>query len=54
MRFKVYFTKADVEDYFIIEGESLEDVKIKAREELHKRGLTVESNFVWSEEIKWN
>lgn len=52
MTYKIYFTKNNIEDYFIIRGSTLEDIKNKTREELEKRGLTIKNNFVWSEEVK--
>jgi hypothetical protein len=58
MTFKIHFTHKgenvvdDVDDYFIVEGDTLEDIRDNANKELAKRNLDVHESNVWSEEIK--
>jgi hypothetical protein len=53
MKFKIYFTIGDYpEDYFIVEGETIEEIKKIVKYEEDKRGLSSEKNNLRSEEIK--
>ncbi len=49
--FKIHFTINNTDDYFIVSGETLEEIKKSVVEESLKRGLSQESNSMWSEEI---
>jgi hypothetical protein len=52
MKFKVHFTLCGfLEDYIVIKGESLEDVRYKAHEEIKKRNLDLNKNNVWYDRI---
>ncbi|NHZ85831.1 MAG: hypothetical protein GWP19_08115 [Planctomycetia bacterium] len=57
MEFKIHFTHKgentvdDVEDYFIIKGDTLENIRNKANAETKRRNLDMDINNVWSEEI---
>ncbi len=49
MKFKIYGTTSDgAEDYLVIEGESVEEIREKADSETRKRNW----KDCWSEEIK--
>lgn len=48
--FKIYFTVNDIQDYFVVSGETLEEVKKNTIKESTKRGLSPEKNNMWSEE----
>jgi hypothetical protein len=50
--FKIFFTKNNKEDYFIIEGETLERVRNTAWNVLELRGLDFYENKVYSEKIR--
>ncbi len=58
MKFKIHFTHKgenvvdDVDDFFIVEGDTLEDIRNNANKELVKRNLDTDRNNCWSEEIK--
>jgi hypothetical protein len=52
MKFKIHFTKDDVEDCFLVEGEDIDDIRRKANANLEIRHCDVEEANVWSEEIK--
>ena len=53
MKYKIHFTLADgSEDVIILEGETIEEIQIKAGEEMKRRGADM--NSAWSEETKWN
>lgn len=52
MRFKIHYSINGFDDYFVIEGETIEEIREKADSELLKRGLDVTKNSVCSEEIK--
>jgi len=51
MKFKIFFTVNDYEDYFIIEGATIGEVRKKSDIELEKRGLDLDKNNVYSMEI---
>lgn len=47
MKFKIYWTKGDVEDSMIIEGDSIAEIQERASAELAKRN----PDDYWSEEM---
>lgn len=51
MKVKIFFTVNDVEDYFILEGESLEQIQDMVVEECTKRNLHSEHNNMYSIEL---
>ena len=51
MRFEIHFEINGQEDYFIIEGEDIEEIKLKASAETDRRGLSEIENNLWSREI---
>lgn len=58
MKFKIHFTHKgenvvdDVDDYFIVEGKTLGEIRDNANKELVKRNIDANENNCWSEEIK--
>ena len=58
MKYKIHFTHKgqnvvdDVDDFIIVEGETLVEIRDAANAELKKRGLDNDRNDAWSEEIK--
>lgn len=52
MKFKIHYSIKDYEDFFIIEGGSIEEIQIKAHEEMIRRGLKEGLNSLWSEELE--
>lgn len=50
-KFKIHFTIAEIDDFFVIEATTLNQVQIQAKRECFRRGLTHEKNNLWSEEI---
>lgn len=51
MKFEIHFSVGEYNDYFIIEGETIEDIKAVAERETSARGLTEQKNNLWSREI---
>lgn len=51
MKFKIHFSIGDYDDYFVVEGETIDEIKEKAKYETDRRGLSEEKNNLWSEEI---
>ncbi len=51
MKFKIYFKVNDTWDYFIVEGESIEDICRIANAETNRRGLNEEDNELHSERL---
>lgn len=51
MKFKIHYEINGFEDFFIIEGETIEEIREKSDLELKRRDLDVGKNNVWSEEI---
>lgn len=51
MRFKVNFTIWDYDDYYIIEWETIEEIREIAISEQNKRGLNNGTNNLWSERL---
>lgn len=51
MRFKINYTIWDYEDSYIIEWETIEEIRQIAINEQNKRGLTAEKNNLWSEKL---
>ncbi len=58
MKYKINFTHKgenvvdDVEDFFIVEGENIIEIRDNANAETKRRNLDMDINNVWSEEIK--
>lgn len=52
MKYRIHFTIWEHEDSFDIEWETIEEVRECAFMEEAKRGLTMESNNLWSEKIE--
>ena len=52
MKFKIHYEIGEHHDSIIIQGDTMEEVRQEADEQLKSRGLTVENNNVWSEEIE--
>jgi hypothetical protein len=48
MEFKIYFTIDGTEDYFIVEADTIEELKQLAEQECIKRNLTVDKNNLYS------
>lgn len=51
MKFRIHFTRTGTEDFFDIEGESIEEIKESSKKEISRRFLTEEKNNLWSEEL---
>ena len=51
MTLKIHFTVNGVEDYFIISGDTIQEVRSNAMEATEKRGLDQKENNLWSEKI---
>jgi hypothetical protein len=52
MKFRIHYETKDFQDWFIIDGESIEEIQGKVKQEMEKRGLDEKKNNLWSEEIK--
>jgi len=50
-KFRIHFTINDTEDYFIVSGDTLEEVREKVSKETLNRSLSPDKNNMWSEEI---
>lgn len=51
MTFRIHFNIDGDEDSFVVQGESLKDIRAKAKQELDARGLDVDRHNVWSEKV---
>lgn len=51
MTFRVHFTIDGFDDYIDIEGDDIEEIREKAKIEEEKRGLDIDKNNLWSEEL---
>lgn len=51
MKVKIHFTILDHQDSFIVEGENVEEIKEKVKQEMKKRDLHIVINDMWSEVI---
>lgn len=51
MKFEINYSIGDYNDLFTIEGDTINDIKRKAKVETDKRGLTEIENNLWSREI---
>lgn len=52
MKFEIHFEYNDgTEDSIILEGDTIEEIRESSINELEKRGLTVEQNYMYSEEL---
>jgi hypothetical protein len=52
MKFEIHFSIDDYEDYFVVEGDTIEEIKTIAKSETDKRNLNEEKNNLYSIEIK--
>ncbi len=50
-KFRIHFTINDTEDYFIVSGETIEEVRIKTKVETKKRGLDQIKNNIYSQDV---
>jgi CRISPR/Cas system-associated protein Cas10 (large subunit of type III CRISPR-Cas system) len=50
MKYKLCWERGGSVDSIIVEGESIEEIREKAKEEIKKRGIS--ENNCWSEEVK--
>jgi len=52
MKFKIHFTRTTgSEDNFILEGETVEEIRENAKAWIKSRGLIWEDAQIWSEEL---
>jgi len=51
MTIKIHYTVNGFEDSIIMTGDTIEDIRNRAQQELDKRGLDREKNNCWTEEI---
>ena len=51
MKLKIHYTIDDFEDFLILEGDNIEEIRDKLPEGMDKRGLDQFKNDMWSEEI---
>jgi len=51
VKFKIHFEINEYEDFVLLEGETVEEIKEKAKTFAEKRGLDSEKNNMWSEEL---
>jgi hypothetical protein len=49
MKFKIHFTHGNTEDYVVITGVSIEDIRDRTSVWLDSRGLDYTENQCWSE-----
>jgi len=50
MKFEIHFTVGDYEDYFIVDGETIEEICAIAKRETDARGLDEKINNLYSVE----
>lgn len=51
MKFRIHFEIDNTEDYFDVEADTLDEIITQVKIEEEKRGLTLEKNNLWSEQI---
>lgn len=51
MKYRINYTIWDYDDSYIIEWETIEEIREKVINEQNKRWLDVEKNNLWSEKI---
>ena len=51
MKFEIHFTINGVDDFFIIEGDTMDLILEKVKYEVEKRGLSEEKNSLWSRKV---
>ena len=51
MKFEIHFMVGDYEDFFIVEGETIEEIIGIAKRETDARGLDETINNLWSKKI---
>lgn len=52
MTFKIFFTIDEQEDFFFVEGDSIEEIREAAKAETDKRGLEAGENCLRSEKCE--
>ena len=52
MKFEIHFTVGEYEDYFIVEGETIEEICMMAKRKTDARNLDEKINNLYSVEIK--
>jgi len=52
MKYAIHYTINDVEDSFVISGETIQDIQKEANQELKKRKLDLLVNNVYSTELE--
>ena len=50
-KFRIYFEANGLEDSFVIQGETIEDIRNLTKIETDRRGLCPDKNNCWSAEI---
>lgn len=51
MKFRINYTIGEYDDSFIVEGETIEEIKAISAVEEEKRGLDPKKNNMWSEQL---
>ena len=51
MKFEIHYKIKDYNDYFVINGDSLKEIKELADKEISKRGLDIFKNNIYSIQI---
>jgi hypothetical protein len=51
MKFEIHYTIKDYNDFFIVEADTIEEIREKAKIETDKRGLDEVKNDLWSVEL---
>jgi hypothetical protein len=51
MKFEIHYSIGDYDDSLIIEGDTIEEIRGRAKIETDRRGLTEDKNNLWSREI---
>lgn len=51
MKYRINYNKDFEDDSFIVEAETIEEIRTKSFEELNKRGIDLSKNSAWSEYI---
>jgi len=52
MKFKIHFTRNGQDDFVILYGSDVEEIRAKADEFFSSRGMTADQAQAWSEEVK--
>lgn len=49
MKVKISYTIGDVQDSYVLEGDTVQEIQIQNEEEMKRRGLDSEDNDMYSE-----